>query len=226
MTTDAPVPTGNPFATRYTRPDAGEYLFPTDANADCLVVRLCQFGWWGQITGPHGSGKSTLVQTLLPRLEAAGRSVQFYLFQPTPPRHGRAIPSRIAVAEPLAGGSRSQSLADLRRASTTDWNSRTQIVVDGYEQLSWLRRTWLKRRCRRRQAGLLVTAHGDLGLPPLWQTGISMELARRVVARLLNEHAADWLDDDQVQRLLARHGGNLREVLFQLYDLFEQHQRG
>ena len=80
MPTDALPPISNPFATRYTRPDAGEYLFPPDAGADLLIARLRQSAWWGQITGPHGSGKSTLVQTLLPHLQAAGRAVDLYAF--------------------------------------------------------------------------------------------------------------------------------------------------
>jgi hypothetical protein len=98
-------------------------------------------------------------------------------------------------------------------------------VVDGYEQLGWLQRTWLKWQCRRRGAGLLVTAHDDVGLPPLWQTETSAELTQRVVARLLGESDAEWLDEDHVERLLATHRGNLREVLFALYDLYEQHRR-
>ena len=80
MPTDALPPISNPFATRYTRPDASEYLFPPDGGADLLIARLRESAWWGQITGPHGSGKSTLVQTLLPHLEAAGRAVDFYAF--------------------------------------------------------------------------------------------------------------------------------------------------
>ena len=98
-------------------------------------------------------------------------------------------------------------------------------MVDGYEQLSWLQRSWLKWQCRRHGAGLLVTAHDGLGLPPLWQTDTSPELARRVVARLLVEHDAGWLSTDQVERLFVTCQGNLREFLFGLYDLYEQHQR-
>ena len=98
-------------------------------------------------------------------------------------------------------------------------------MVDGYEQLGWLQRTWLKWQCRRHGAGLLVTAHDDLGLPPLWQTETNAELTQRVVARLLGEREAGWLSADQVERLFATHRGNLREVLFALYDLYEQQPR-
>ena len=72
---------------------------------------------------------------------------------------------------------------------------------------------------------MLVTAHDDLGLPPLWRTDTSADLARRVVARLLRDCDDGWLSAGQVERLFAAHRGNLREVLFALYDLYEQHQR-
>jgi len=227
-------PSGNPFATRYTRPEAGEFLFPADASADSLVARLRESAWWGQITGPHGSGKTTLVQTLLPRLEAVGRRVEWFAFHPalptvaaTPARTRRESgrPDRTAGVEPSPPSFRAQPLAALWRASVASWDSTTQIVVDGYEQLRWLPRIWLKRRCRRWRAGLLVTAHLDMGLPPLYRTETNAELARRVVARLLGEREADWLSSQQVECLLATHRGNLREVLFALYDLYERHQR-
>jgi energy-coupling factor transporter ATP-binding protein EcfA2 len=235
MPIDALPPISNPFATRYTRPDAHEYLFPPDANAAWLIARLRESAWWGQITGPHGSGKSTLVQTLLPHIEAAGRTVAFYAFHhehsppaATSPSPGPGAHSGVdQPGEPNAASRcfRAKSLAGLRRASMADWNPITQIVVDGYEQLRWLQRTVLKWQCRRRGAGLLVTAHDDLGLPPLWKTETSAELTQRVVAGLLGERGAGWVIEDQVERLFATHRGNLREVLFALYDLYEQRQQ-
>jgi len=185
---------GNPFATRYTRPNAGPYLFPDGHSTDSLLARLRDNGWWGQITGPHGSGKSTLVYTLLPRLQAAGRRVEIYSLH--------------------------------RRDSIASWNASTQIVVDGCEQLGWLQRTWLKWTCRRRGTGLLATAHRDVGLPPLWTAETGVELAQRIVTRLLGQGDAGWLHTGQVERLFAEHRGNMRELLFALYDLYEQRNAG
>jgi hypothetical protein len=73
---------------------------------------------------------------------------------------------------------------------------------------------------------LLVTAHDDLGLPPLWRTETSAELTQRVVARLLDDGDAGWLRAEQLARLFAAHQGNVREVLFALYDLYEQRNAG
>ncbi len=60
----------NPFSTRFVRPGALAYRFPPGESAATLVERLAASGWRGQIVGPHGSGKSTLVAALgetLPR---------------------------------------------------------------------------------------------------------------------------------------------------------------
>src|SRR5687767_3485333 len=65
----------NPFATRFTRPGALEFLFAGDESIGGLVSKLSANCWRGQIIGPHGSGKSTLLAALLPALETAGRRV-------------------------------------------------------------------------------------------------------------------------------------------------------
>lgn len=228
MPSDPPSsPPSNPFATRFTRPSAGDYLFPAGADAGALLARLQEANWWGQITGPHGTGKSTLVYTLMPGLRAAGRRVEFYsLHQPASVRPGPTLlqPAGHAAGSPTAisgdycGKGPSKACW---RDGVADWNASTQIVLDGCEQLTWWQRLRLRWHCRRRGAGLLVTAHRDLGLPPLWRTETNAELAQRLVARLLGEGNADWPGAERVERLLAEHRGNLREVLFALYDLYE-----
>ena len=95
------------------------------------------------------------------------------------------------------------------------------MVVDGYEQLSWWSRGRLKRCCRRRGLGLLVTAHQSVGLPQVAQTAPSLALAEQIVAQLTADRAAP-LDPVLIHRCYARHNGNLREMLFDLYDLSQQ----
>jgi hypothetical protein len=179
----------NPFATRFTRPGAIEFLFSGDESIASLVTQLAASGWRGQIIGPHGSGKSTLVAALVPALEAAGR--------------------RVIRMEPRG--------APLSLAGIDD---ATIIVVDGYEQLWWWTRRRLKSATRRRGAGLLVTAHADAGLPTLYQTQPSPDLARRIVDRLLPEGDATISEAD-IAAACSRYGGNLREVLFALFDLYQ-----
>jgi hypothetical protein len=54
------APASNPFATRFTRPGAIEFIFPAGESLATLVARLRACDWRGQITGPHGSGKAPL----------------------------------------------------------------------------------------------------------------------------------------------------------------------
>jgi energy-coupling factor transporter ATP-binding protein EcfA2 len=187
----------NPFATRFTRPGAMEFLLPPGSTAELLIETLAANQWRGQIIGPHGSGKSTLLHTLRPLLEARGRSI-VWLAQAMDER-------RLAVTE-------EEALA---------WNDATQVIVDGYEQLGRFARWWLARATRRANAGLLVTAHTDIGLPTLWKTQPSEDLAREVVAHLITP-AESVITADDVSRCYQSQAGNVRETLFALYDLYEQ----
>jgi hypothetical protein len=122
-------PSENPFCTRRIRPGAIPFVFPAGEDAEALVRRLQQNDWRGEIIGPHGTGKSTLLATLLPAIERAGR--------------------RITLV----------ALHDGQRRLPTDFDRDCRpcetmvLVVDGYEQLSRWRRWLLKRRCRRRNWG-------------------------------------------------------------------------
>jgi hypothetical protein len=192
---------GNPFATAFVRPGALPYLFEADVSARSLVAKLRSCGWWGQIVGPHGSGKSTLLASLVPRLEEAGRR-----------------PACVTLHE-------GQRTLPVDASDITVWDADTQVVVDGYEQLGWLARLRLKSTCRRRGSGLLVTAHQDVGLPPLWTTATSDELAWQIVSLLIDREqkrpGAAVIARVDVIASRRRHGDNLREALFELYDLYE-----
>jgi hypothetical protein len=189
----------NPFATRFIRPGAGEFLLPEAITLETLVVQMAAADWRGQIIGPHGSGKSSLLAALRPALEAAGRELEWFAL-----RLGqRSLPANARMA--------------------ADWSATTQIVIDGYEQLGWPARWWIQRAARRQKAGLLVTAHTDVGLPTLWNTLASEPLAQRIVAELL---AGDELiAPEDVSRCYQSHGGNVREMLLGLYDLYESRSR-
>jgi hypothetical protein len=197
---------GNPFSTRYVRPGAIEYLFPAGQSADLLVARLRDAGWWGQITGPHGGGKSTLVETLRPLIAAAGRQPIVYR---------------------LHDGQRRLPRGDQRlSASTAD----AIVVVDGYEQLGRLARFRLRRVCRRRGWGLLATAHASVGLPALYEVCADAQTAARVAGRLLSNRsdstaAGELVSTADAARCFHAYGGNLREMLFALYDLYELRRR-
>ena len=188
----------NPFSTRYVRPSAVPYVFPDGVDAQQLLATLGTAGWWGQIIGPHGSGKSTLLHTLVPHVEGAGRRVAFHTL--------RQDQRRLGVS----------------RAAISTWDANTQVVVDGFEQLNWLCRISLRRVCRKRRAGLLVTAHRPIGLPTLWTTPTSAPLARRIVVGLLGETPKVHIAEEEIDELLDANRGDVRELLMDLYDVYEQ----
>lgn len=196
----ASPPQANPFCTRCVRPGALPFLFPPGENVESLLHRLQANGWWGEIIGEHGTGKSTLLATLLPAVRETGRrTLEFSLHDGQ-----RRLPAaRLREAAAMAGG---------------------LIAVDGYEQLGSWSRFRLRRFCRRRAVGLLVTAHASVGFPLLFQTAGTFEIAQRVVHELLSRE----MTPSEVQRMavaLARHAGNIREVLFTLYDDYESSRR-
>ena len=187
--------TTNPFSTRFIKPGAAPYLFPRGESAGQLLVRLKRCGWWGEIVGPHGSGKSTLLKLLCGQLKAGGLHV---------------VPVTIAAGLPF----------DL----TPVWQCTSgpaMIVIDGFEQLNAWQRWGVRRHCRRQRLGLLVTCHRTTGLPSLHRTCPTAQVAIALVGRLT---AADpgVISPAEVTAAFHAKNGNLREALFQLYDLYEE----
>jgi hypothetical protein len=191
------IPPENPFSTRKTRPGTIPFIFLPGDDAESLVARLEQSGWLGEIVGPHGSGKSTLLASLLPAIDQMGL--------------------RPVLVE-LHDGQRRLPL-DPRRDECLC--PPAVLLIDGYEQLGRLRRFAIRRACRYRGIGLLVTAHAPMGLPSLCRTVVTPELAGQVIGRLL-EGCPALLTPPELADSLARHNGNLRETLFDLYDLYER----
>jgi hypothetical protein len=190
----------NPFATRYVRPGAIPYLFPAGNTSVKLVERFAALNHRAQILGPHGSGKSTLVASLLDPLAAAGRpAIVFALHN--------------AQRQMPAGWSQQARAA---RART--------IVVDGYEQLGRIGRWRLQGICRRSGWGLLVTAHADAGLPTLQSLAPDRDTVVAVVRHLMGADEKAF-DLGQIEACFQGCGGNVRETLFALFDRHEQLRR-
>ncbi len=206
--TNTAASTDNPFATRFVRPGAQTFLFPEGETVEALVDLLRANAWWGEIVGPHGAGKSTLLATLIPHLRAAGHHVILVTL-----RDGqRSLPSQ--------------------RIAETAQQPNTLLVIDGYEQLGAVRRWQLKRRCRRLGCGLLVSAHAPVGLPHLYQVTPSLEVVQRVVQSVIGTHRSDPslisstpITAADVEACFAQRAGDVREMLFDLYNLYERRRR-
>lgn len=193
-----PVPSrhSNPFATCWTKPGALEFQFRRGESAERLVAQLAELNWQGAIVGAHGSGKSTLLASLTSRLKAAGRNVAAIVLREGEWRLPRDFVRRsLKMPRPL-------------------------IVVDGYEQISWLGRRVLLARCRLAGAGLLVTSHAPTNLPLLYATEPSLPVAAQLVSTLTARNSSPVTAAD-VAASHATHGSNFRELFFSLYDRHE-----
>jgi hypothetical protein len=240
----------NPFATRYVHPGAIPWLVPTTDQgpqpADArffarLVDRFeneCQRR--AAIVGPHGTGKSTLLEHLIPRL---GKVV--HRTEPTAFSNDTRAES---APRPLIGQEEGQASAgyyhivwlSLRRdrqpfttwwRTNRYWSKRSLLVIDGFEQLHAPLR-WLLRRVNQfSQRGLLVTSHRPSALTTLCAPRGDVATLQATIrhafrtASATGEHACideqAYCDAKMLQALLEQEGGNIREVLMRLYDRFE-----
>jgi hypothetical protein len=193
--------TSNPFSATRLRPGTIDFVFEHGQNLVQLVDLLEANRWHGEITGRHGTGKSTLLAAMTPAIEARGRTVN---------------------AVTLWAGQR-----DLPRGYLTSLRHTAGegvAVIDGVEQLSAWSRMRLRRACRIYGAGLLAATHRSAKLPCIYQTAIDVPRAWKVVERFQQGYPPLVRIGDLVERLAQRQL-NLREALFDLYDLYEQRSR-
>ena len=186
----------NPFSTKFVRPGALPYQLRQGQDLETLLARFESIGRAGQIVGPHGSGKSTLLADMI-RLweERLERVVLIELHDDQ-----RRLP--------------------IRFSEFCDSEAPTLIAVDGYEQLGHGSRNSLRRFCRRHGIGLVVTTHQSMDIPDLVRCMPGLALVEDLVRQLL-QGEAECISSDDIRRAFHRHGGNIREVLFEMYDLFE-----
>jgi hypothetical protein len=179
------LPRNNPFAVQ--RVVEIRYRLPENLTWEDLLDRLAALRWRAAIVGPHGHGKSTLLEDLAPRLEARGFRVRTISLREARPRLDR------------------EDRTVLRSLGPQD-----VLLLDGAEQLGWL--SWMSLRLSTRKAGgLVITSHRSGLLPTLFECETTPEL----LGGIARELAGTDLD---VEELYARHRGNVRDALRELYD--------
>lgn len=191
----------NPFSTRYTRPGALPYL-PAEGGLPLTpadVAARVQTHPRSCITGPHGTGKTTLLIHLRGPLDRLSEH-----------------PSQLVTLR-IGDGSAElwQVLATVPRGGI--------LIVDGYEQLTLIDRWRLIYRAWRRDIRLLVTAHRPpWGFHRLADTGTPQSIARQLATLLLSEFP------EQREAMLKRFDqrwraaeGNIRQLWATLYEDFE-----
>jgi hypothetical protein len=164
-----------------------------------LLDRLAAFGFRAALVGPHGHGKTTLLEDLAPRLEDRG----FRLRSAT-----------------LRAGDRRLTAAQ-EEALFADLAGRDLLLVDGAEQLGRL--SWLRLRRKSRAAGgLVITSHRAGLLPTLHECRTTPELLAGIVRDLLGSELGSEAEgmSPGSEELWLRHRGNVRDALRELYDVW------
>lgn len=173
-----------------------EFVFPHGTQLTRLLATLARSGHQGQIVGAHGTGKSTLLVTL----------TAYFRRQ------------KILIREVRTTERRRSKLLEALWACR---RKRGIVIVDSFEQLGAVERdafVWLARALR---SGLLVTCHQECQLPVIWRTEVNAPLAKRIVERLTRQDAdCVPLAQRHLEMRLARLGGDMRETLFELYDVY------
>jgi hypothetical protein len=93
--------------------------------------------------------------------------------------------------------------------------ARDVILFDGAEQLGRIGWARFERRARA-AGGLVVTSHRAGLLPSLVETSTTPELLDRLVEQILGDRASEVRPLTPL--LFAKHGGNLRDAMRELYD--------
>ena len=172
------------------RPDPGA------PDADELLGRLERLGGRGALVAPDGHGKSTLLDALAKRLTDTGHTLRRLTAsrdRPLPRRDLRAFRHRVGGGDAL--------------------------LLDGAGHLGpW--RWWRVRRVARRAAVLVVTLHRPGRLPTLAVCTTSPQLLGELIDELLAaaDPTLDLPELPSATELHARHAGNVRNALRELYD--------
>lgn len=198
----APLPhhIANPFATRHVQPGRIRPLTAAAERRDlpALVASIGAAGGSATIVGPHGTGKSTLLVAIAAELAADRRLAG--LIQVRSGRDLWACLWRVGKA---------------RRGST--------VCLDGWDGLGWAGRAGVRLLARLIGCRLVVTSHRSAGVGMTVMTMASLPLLEAIVAAL-PDHGG-LIGPADITETYARHGGNLRESLSDLYDRFEYRAR-
>ena len=182
----------------------------TEPLSDIFYIHFINFAYQSQIIGGHGTGKTSFLFEFVCYLESRKHIVNHFTLHDGQ----RSLPrefwerQKTLVAQFLDGAMKEPPIA----------------VVDGYEQLSLAQKIRLRRTCRKGQSGLLITTHTTAWrLPVLLRTETTDATLQYIIGHLFrNLPDIEPPDKALCRSLFDRHQGNLRNVLFDLYDHYEE----
>lgn len=185
----------NPFSSCYVEPARGGYLFPPGQSLGGVMQILREGGWRGELVGPHGAGKSTLMYDLYYSL-----------------RDGS-----VPVARWFCNSERRWWPCgwwhDLRGCRV--------LLIDGGEALAPGLLWAVRALTRLRGQGLVITSHRRQGVGAAITVKPDENLLMKKVCTLLADatQGEDGASDiaQRVSALTRQYHGNGREVLMSLY---------
>ncbi|MEM7625748.1 MAG: hypothetical protein AAF333_08970 [Planctomycetota bacterium] len=188
----ATKPSENPF--RSACLDELPYL-PTEGWR-VIERRLRDARFRGAVVGPHGHGKTTLIEHLADQVSLA----------PAMPEGSTVEVVCYIRVDPSDRSQRHQIRRVIRHQPGL-------LVIDGYDLLGW----WDRLRVRMRRRPVLVTSHRETPLATVARCRTSPELLADLIERL-SPPARAALGRAEITRLYEGHRGNLRDALRELYD--------
>jgi len=200
----------NPFSTRYVQPGRIPFQLRSGVTVEQLVDRFLRV--WSRraaIIGPHGSGKSSLLETMLKSFPGNYMVSQF----------------RLNSASVDAENSISRWVRE-----SQSWHNSTIVTIDGYEQLGWWTQYRIGRLIKKSESRLLVTTHKPIrGFSVLWATHQDFQDDAYVLNNLLAHTqqlaASPKLMDEALicwSEIRLRYPTDMREALMQMYDWWEK----
>lgn len=169
-----------------------------DESWEALLDRLAGMRYRAAIVGLKGTGKTTWLEDLAPRLEERG-------FVPKPLRLDEAYPR-------FPAGFEREFFARVGPCNI--------VLLDGAEQMSRWGWWWFRRRSVK-AGGLVITSHRAGLLPTLFETRSTPGLLAEIVGELLGVEEAARLRD-RIPSLFAKHQSNMRNALRELYDHYAE----